>query len=243
MPYKSKKVKAEKKDRYRTKVGSVCGSEKLIPNCPLQGKKEITGIHGTLRRTRTYPEYSGRVGANGSGRSGRIYKSASNDCINFPHFSKLSYGEQLPFVGCDNCTPWVVCTEHEAWLAIPGRANYKPTIEVENSAYSTQSNVSFVTPSKPILDTTPVSKGGRKKKAKGGTGRGNKIGLTPQTNEDFNKIIDDFNKELELSTPVSSRKRKIEMGETPKSKKGKKYPLEILLKLSVKRFHLIKMNL
>ncbi|HEX4851795.1 MAG TPA: hypothetical protein VFV08_13345, partial [Puia sp.] len=57
-----------------------------------------------------------------------------------------------------------------------------------------------------------------------GSGRGKKNLPTPCSKEDFNKIVDDFNKELDLSTPVSSRKRKIEMGETPKSKKGKKLP-------------------
>ena len=67
MPTKDRKIRC--KDRHRKQVSSGCGSEKFIPNCPLQGKKGIKGIHGTLRRTRTYPEYSGHVGSNGSGRS------------------------------------------------------------------------------------------------------------------------------------------------------------------------------
>ena len=69
MPSKAWKKRICEKDRIRNKVSSERGSDNIIPNCPLQGKKEITGIHGTLRRTRTYPEYSGHVGSNGSGRS------------------------------------------------------------------------------------------------------------------------------------------------------------------------------
>ena len=135
MPYKSKERKRYRKDWHRTKVSSDCGSEKFIPNCPPQGKKEFIGIHGTLRRTRTYPEYSGRVSAFGSGRSGSIYKSASNDCINFPRFSKLKYGEHLPFVGCNKCTPWVICNEHQEWLTIPGHANCTPIFEANKSSF------------------------------------------------------------------------------------------------------------
>ena len=56
MPSKAWNKRNYLKDRYRTQVSSESGSDKIIPNCPLQGKKEITGIHGTLRRTRTYPE-------------------------------------------------------------------------------------------------------------------------------------------------------------------------------------------
>ena len=224
MPYKSKKVKAERKDRYRTKVGSVCGSEKLIPNCPLQGKKEFIGIHGTLRRTRTYPEYSGRVGANGSGRSGRIYKSASNDWINFPRFSKLKYGEKLPFVGCVKCTPWVVCSEHEAWLTIPGHANYTPI-------FRTQETPKVHGVSSTSTNETPVSSktGPKAKKPRGHQGGRPKknINETPKESfEEFEKRVDNSMKELKLNTPLNtpktSRKRHTDIDKTPKSKKGKK---------------------
>ena len=120
MPSTIQKERNRRLNRYRSKVSSGCGSDKIIPNCPLQGKKEITGIHGTLRRSRTYPECSGRVGANWSGRTGRstIYKSASCDSIRHPRFSKLKYGEKLPFVGCNDCTPWHICDDHENWLMI-----------------------------------------------------------------------------------------------------------------------------
>ena len=97
MPSKAWKKRIYEKDLDRNKVSSERGSDIIIPNCPLQGKKKITGIHGTVRRTRTYPEYSGRVGANGSGIFGRIYKSASNDWITYPRFSKLKYGENCLF--------------------------------------------------------------------------------------------------------------------------------------------------
>ena len=177
MPSKDRKIRSYYKDRNRTKVSSEGGSNKIIPNCPLQGKKEIAGIHGTLRRTRTYPEYSGRVGANGSGRSG-IYKSASYDWINFPRFSKLKFGEQLPFVGCNKCTPWVVCNEHQEWLTIPGHANYTPIFEAKKSPFvhgdsSTPCSVASVTPTKSTSCDAPASNRGPKvkEKIKRGPGR------------------------------------------------------------------------
>ena len=72
MPSNIQKRKMYLKNRHQNQVSSGCGSDKIIPNCPLQGKKEITRIHGTLRRTGTYLKYFGRVGRNGSGKSLRI---------------------------------------------------------------------------------------------------------------------------------------------------------------------------
>ena len=204
MPFDTRKRKSYEKERYRKQVSSGSGSNKIIPNCPLQGKKELIGIHGTLRRTRTYPEYSGRVGANGSGRSGRIYKSASNDWINFPRFSKLKYGEKLPFMGCGKCTPWVVCVEHEAWLTIPGHANYTPIFRTQETpkvhgVFSTSTN------------ETPVSSktGPKAKKPRGHQGGRPKktINATPNESfEEFEKRVDETMKELKLSTPLSTPK-------------------------------------
>ena len=114
MPSTTQNRKKERKDRYRNKVSTECGSGKIIPNCPLQGKKEIIGIHGTLRRSRTYPEYSGRVGSNESGPKEKgLHRSFS---MNWPQFWPQKFAKPIPVIGCENCTPWVVCKEHMEWM-------------------------------------------------------------------------------------------------------------------------------
>ena len=237
MPYKSKKVKAEKKDRYRTKVGSVCGSEKLIPNCPLQGKKEFIGIYGTLRRTRTYPEYSGRVGANGSGPKEKgLTRSAS---MNWPQFWPQKLAKPIPVIGCQQCTPWVVCQEHSDWMTLRIHSNYEtPKLATNKEMIASETPYELVTPTSKV-ETPASSKVGRKKIEAKGRGRPKKsINDTPKESfEEFEKRVNDSMKELELNTPLctpkTSRKRHTEMDETPKSKKGKKPPVNNIPKKDI----------
>ena len=123
MPSKDRLQRKDRGERYRKQVNSESGFDKFIPNRPLQGelRKNIypnnIGVQNygkrVLGRSRTYPGSPGRLSQNKvSGSEDR--KSASHNNVNCPRFSKFKFGEKLPFVGCKNCTPWVVCNEHEA---------------------------------------------------------------------------------------------------------------------------------
>ena len=136
MPSNQRRTKDRLHGNYEKRKSSFQGSHKSannIPNRPLQGESHLDGKR-VLGRSRTYPGSPGRLSQNKvSGKEFR--KSASLNDVNLPRFSKLKFGEQLPFVGCHNCTPWVICTDHEAWLTIPGRANYRPLFEANKSPF------------------------------------------------------------------------------------------------------------
>ena len=200
MPSKAYSKRIYDKERKGGKKLSGCGSICFIPNRPLQGEMIIDGKR-VLGRSRTYPGSPGRLSQNKVSGS-EVRKSASLNDVNRPRFSKLKFGKQLPFVGCDNCTPWVVCTEHEAWLTIPGHANYTPI-------FGTQETPKFHGVSSSPSNETPVtSKAGPKaKKPRGREGGRPKKSLneTPKESyEEFEKRVDDSMKELNLNTPLST---------------------------------------
>ena len=145
MPSKAFLKRINEKERKRGKQLSGCSSKDFIPNRPLQGEMIRDGKR-VLGRSRTYPGCPGRLSQRNMSRS-YIRKSVSLNNVNAPRFSKLKYGEKLPFVGCDNCTPWHICDEHENWLTLPGRGILSSPI------LTTASNTSSVTT---LLTSTPI---------------------------------------------------------------------------------------
>ena len=229
MPSKAWKKRIYEKDRDRNKVSSERGSDNIIPNCPLQGNKGIKGIHGTLRRSRTYPEYSGRIGANGSvPKEKGLHRRAS---MNWPQFWPQKLAKPIPVIGCQQCTPWVVCQEHSDWMTLRIHSDYEtPKLTTNKEKVVSETPCESLTPTSNV-ETPASSKVGRKKIEAKGRGRPKKsINETKKESyEEFEKRVDDSMKELNLNTPLNTlstpktvRKRNVEMGETPKSKKGKK---------------------
>ena len=113
MPSNQRRTKDRLHGNYEKRKSSFHGSQKSadnIPNRPLQGETHFDGKR-VLGRSRTYPGCPGRLSQNKMSGSD-FQKSASLNNMNNPHFSKQKFGEELPFVGCDDCTPWEICIQH-----------------------------------------------------------------------------------------------------------------------------------